>query len=80
MTPFQLFSSLLAYYAMLYYNITMTAPQHHDSGPHHHHHPGRAHPPATVPASLLRMSALVRLAFAAALISMLWVAAFWAMR
>jgi hypothetical protein len=47
---------------------------------HHHHDPGHAHPPATVRPSILRMSALHRLGFAAALIALLWAAAFWAMR
>ena len=53
---------------------------HHDHGHHHHHHEGHAHPPATVHASILRMSALERLGFAAGLIALLWIAAFWAMR
>ena len=30
--------------------------------PHHHHHPGHAHPPATVSPSILRLSALERIA------------------
>ncbi|MBV8791674.1 MAG: hypothetical protein JO205_03665 [Pseudolabrys sp.] len=46
---------------------------------HHHHHPGRAHPPAAVAASLLRISAAHRLAFAGVAIVVLWAAAFWAM-
>ena len=47
--------------------------------PHHHHHPGHAHPPATVSPSILRLSALERLAAAAVLIVALWGAVFWAM-
>jgi hypothetical protein len=64
---------------MLYYNIRMS--DHHDHhGHHHHHHPGHAHPPAGVAPSILRLSALQRLGFAAGLIALLWAAAFWAMR
>jgi cobalt-zinc-cadmium efflux system protein len=62
----------------------MTDHHHHDGhhhGHHHHHHgPGHAHPPATARPSILRMSALQRLGFAAALIALLWACAFWAMR
>jgi hypothetical protein len=47
--------------------------------PHQHHHPGRAHPPATVAPSILRFSALERLAVAAVVIGVLWGAVFWAM-
>jgi len=47
--------------------------------PHHHHHPGRSHPPATVSPSILRLSALERLAAAAVLIVALWGAVLWAM-
>jgi hypothetical protein len=47
--------------------------------PHHHHHPGRAHPPATVAPSILRLSALERLAAVTVLIAVLWGAVFWAM-
>jgi len=46
---------------------------------HDHHHPGHAHPPATVSASLLRLSALQRLAAVAGVIVALWGAVFWAM-
>ena len=46
---------------------------------HHHHHPGHAHPPATVSPSILRLSALERLAAAAVVIAVLWGAVFWAM-
>jgi hypothetical protein len=70
---------VLEYPGMLYYNICMSE-HHHHPGHHHHHHQGRAHPPATVHASILRMSALQRLAVAVGLIALLWVAAFWAMR
>jgi len=44
---------------------------------HHHHAPG-AHP-VTVPPSLLRLSAWQRLAGAAVVIALLWVAVLWAM-
>jgi hypothetical protein len=47
--------------------------------PHHHHHPGRSHPPATVSPSILRLSALERLAAASVLIVALWGAVLWAM-
>jgi hypothetical protein len=53
---------------------------HHHHGHHHHHHDGDMHPPATARASILRMSALERVGFAAGLIALLWAAAFWAMR
>jgi hypothetical protein len=53
---------------------------HHHGHHHHHHGPGHAHPPATARPSILRMSALERLGFAAALIALLWASAFWAMR
>ena len=46
---------------------------------HQHHHPGHAHPPATVSPSILRLSALERLAAAAVVIVVLWGAVFWAM-
>jgi len=47
--------------------------------PHHHHHPGHGHPPVTVSPSILRLSALERLAAAAVLIVALWCAVLWAM-
>jgi hypothetical protein len=53
---------------------------HHHHHGHHHHNPEQRHPPATANPSILRMSALERLAFAAALIALLWGSAFWAMR
>jgi hypothetical protein len=46
---------------------------------HHHHHPGQGHPPASIAPSILRMSALERLAVAAAVIAVIWGAALWAM-
>jgi hypothetical protein len=61
---------------MLYYNINMS--DHHHST--HHHHPGHVHPPASVHPSILRLSVLQRLGFAAGLIALVWAAAFWAMR
>jgi hypothetical protein len=48
---------------------------------HHHHHPhGHAHPPAAVGASILRLSVVQRLAFAAVLTALVWAAVIWAMR
>ena len=38
------------------------------------------HPPAAVHPSILRLSVLQRLGFAAGLIALIWAAAFWAMR
>jgi hypothetical protein len=64
---------------MLYYNIDMSDHRH-DHGTHHHHHPGHVHPPASVHPSILRLSALQRLGFAAALIALVWAATFWAMQ
>ena len=51
----------------------------HDHHGHHHHDPGHAHPPAGVAPSILRLSALERLAAVAAVIVVLWGAVFWAM-
>jgi len=45
---------------------------------HHHHHPDEAHPAAAVAPSLLRLSAIERLAGAAVVIALLWGAVFWA--
>jgi hypothetical protein len=47
--------------------------------PHHHHHPGSIHPPAPVPASLLRSSLGFRLLLAAGVSALLWAFALWAM-
>jgi hypothetical protein len=48
---------------------------------HHHHHPqGHAHPPAAIGPSILRLSVVQRLAFAAALTALVWAAVIWAMR
>ena len=58
----------------------MSDHHHHHGNPHHHRHEGHAHPPASVAPSILRLSALQRLCFAAGLIALLWAAAFWAMR
>jgi hypothetical protein len=53
----------------------------HDHGHgHHHHHPGHAHPPATVSPSILRLSALERIAAVGVMIAALWGAVFWAMQ
>ena len=47
---------------------------------HHHHHPhGQAHPPAVVAPSILRLSAIERLAFVSVLIALIWAAVYWAM-
>jgi hypothetical protein len=64
---------------MLYYNIIMSDRDNHP-GTHHHHHPGHVHPPASLHPSILRLSALQRLGFAAGLIALLWAAALWAMQ
>jgi len=48
--------------------------------PHHHHHPGRGHPPATLHASILRLSAFERLAASAVVVAVLWAAVVWAMQ
>ena len=47
---------------------------------HHHHHGGAPHPSPTVSPSLLRLSALERLAGAGVLIALIWAAVFWATR
>jgi hypothetical protein len=46
---------------------------------HHHHHPGHGHPPATVSPSILRLSALERLAAVAVVVALMWGAMYWAM-
>jgi hypothetical protein len=46
---------------------------------HHHHHAGHAHPPARSAPSLLRASALQRLAAVATCLAVLWLAVIWAM-
>jgi hypothetical protein len=53
----------------------------HDHGPghHHHHHPGEGHPPASISPSILRLSAVERLAAAGVVIVLIWTAVFWAM-
>jgi hypothetical protein len=55
----------------------MAAHDHHDH--HHHHHDGAVHPPASAHPSILRLSALERLAATAEVIAALWAAAFRAM-
>jgi hypothetical protein len=70
---------VLAKNDMLYYNIRMSGTHDHH-GHHHHHHPGHVHPPASVYPSILRLSVLQRLSFAAGLIAFIWIATFWAMR
>ena len=46
----------------------------------HHHHGGAPHPSPTVSPSLLRLSAVERLAGAGVLIALIWAAVFWATR
>jgi hypothetical protein len=50
---------------------------HHHS--HHHHHPGHAHPPAAVAPSLMRLSAVERLAGVVVVVALMWGAVLWAM-
>jgi hypothetical protein len=64
---------------MLYYNMAMNDHIHHHDD-HHHHHSGHAHPPASVHASILRLSISERLVLVSGVIAVLWAAAFWAMR
>jgi hypothetical protein len=45
----------------------------------HHHHPGEGHPPASIALSILRLSALHRLAAAGVVIAVMWAAVIWAM-
>jgi hypothetical protein len=54
-------------------------PTHVHDHPHHHHHPGEGHPPASISPSILRLSAIERLAAAAVLIVLIWAAVYWAM-
>jgi hypothetical protein len=46
----------------------------------HHHHGGAPHPSPTVSPSLIRLSAMERLAGAGVLIALIWAAVFWATR
>jgi hypothetical protein len=62
---------------MLYYYKEPVMPTHIHQ--HHHHHPGQGHPPASISPSILRMSAIERLAAAAVVIALIWAAVFWAM-
>ena len=65
---------------MLYYYREARMPTHvHEHHHHHHHHPGEGHPPASISPSILRLSAVERLAAAAVLIVLIWAAVFWAM-
>jgi len=53
----------------------------HPPGHHHHHrHAGHGHPPAAVYPSILRLSALERLAAALAVVAVLWIVVLWALR
>ena len=45
----------------------------------HHHHAGHHHPPAVVHGSILRLSAVERLAAATVAIVLVWAAVLWAM-
>jgi len=58
---------------LLYYNIRSNPRNAMSSQPHRHRHP------VIVPASILRMSVLERLAVAGAVIALIWAAVFWAM-
>jgi hypothetical protein len=58
----------------------MPTDAHHHDHHHHHHPPGEGHPPATIAPSILRLSALERLAAAGVMIAVIWAAVFWAMR
>ena len=64
---------------MLYYYKEVTMPTHVHQHPHHHHHPGQGHPPASISPSILRLSAVERLAAAGVLIALIWIAVLWAM-
>lgn len=65
---------------MLYYNKRRSLITDIRMATHHHHHPpGHAHPPATLSPSLMRLSALQRLAGAAVLVVLIWSAVLWAM-
>jgi hypothetical protein len=44
----------------------------------HHHHAAGSHPSPAISPSLLRLSAVQRLAIAGVLIALIWAAAFWA--
>ena len=57
----------------------MTDHDHHGHS-HHHRHAGAVHPPAATHPSILRLSGFHRLGFAAAVVALLWLAVFWAMR
>jgi hypothetical protein len=46
---------------------------------HHHHGPDQGHPAAVVSPSILRMSAVERLAAAGVVIAVIWAAVLWAM-
>ena len=58
------------------------SPTSRDSGvpTRHHHHGGAPHPSPTISPSLLRLSAVERLAGAGVLIALIWAAVFWAIR
>jgi hypothetical protein len=64
---------------MLYYNIVELAylPGNLMT---HHHQGGAPHPSPVVSPSLIRLSAIQRLAISGALIALIWAAFFWAMR
>jgi hypothetical protein len=54
-------------------------PTHVHDHQHHHHHPGEGHPPASISASILRLSAIERMAAAGVVIVLIWASVFWAM-
>jgi hypothetical protein len=69
---------------MLYYYREATMPtqihdHQHEHGHHHHHHPGEGHPPASISPSILRLSAIERLAAAGVMIALIWAAVFGAL-
>jgi hypothetical protein len=64
---------------MLYYYKRGPMPTHVHEHHHHHHHPGEGHPPASISPSILRLSAVERLAAAGVVIAVIWAAVFWAM-
>jgi hypothetical protein len=52
----------------------------HSHSHHHHHHTGHVHPPVSIHPSILRISAVQRVGFAAVLIAVIWAAAFWTIK
>jgi len=66
---------------MLYHNIACEPPASRTfSMTHHHHHGDAPHPSSVIALSLLRLSALQRIAVAGVLITLIWAAFLWATR